>query len=94
VLAALLIFGTSLPSSFQQDEAENLYKHCQRYDLLNLFYQATGQWGKVRFACVRFATLLPCKVPFAHTAVDALVLFISLFYVKSKRLVDDFMQQK
>ncbi|XP_076809284.1 intraflagellar transport protein 140 homolog [Clavelina lepadiformis] len=28
------------------DEAEKLYKNCERYDLLNLFYQATGQWGK------------------------------------------------
>uniref|UniRef100_A0A8C9SZL0 Intraflagellar transport 140 n=1 Tax=Scleropages formosus TaxID=113540 RepID=A0A8C9SZL0_SCLFO len=26
------------------DDAERLYKSCKRYDLLNKFYQATGQW--------------------------------------------------
>ncbi|KAM9716097.1 intraflagellar transport protein 140 homolog isoform 2-T2 [Menidia menidia] len=26
------------------EEAEKLYKSCQRYDLLNIFYQASGQW--------------------------------------------------
>ena len=30
-----------------QDEAEELYKKSQRYDLLNQFYQALGQWSKV-----------------------------------------------
>lgn len=29
---------------FQQEDAEKLYKGCQRYDLLNNFYQASGQW--------------------------------------------------
>ncbi|CAM9937918.1 intraflagellar transport protein 140 homolog isoform X2 [Lampetra fluviatilis] len=29
-----------------KDEAEQLYKSCKRYDLLNQFYQATGQWQK------------------------------------------------
>lgn len=29
---------------FQQEDAEKLYKSCQRYDLLNNFYQASGQW--------------------------------------------------
>ncbi|XP_041473205.1 intraflagellar transport protein 140 homolog isoform X2 [Lytechinus variegatus] len=28
------------------DDAERLYKNCGRYDLLNAFYQASGQWGK------------------------------------------------
>ncbi|XP_078482947.1 intraflagellar transport protein 140 homolog [Ciona intestinalis] len=28
------------------DEAERLYKNCQRHDLLNVFYQSTAQWGK------------------------------------------------
>lgn len=28
----------------QQEDAEKLYKSCQRYDLLNNFYQASGQW--------------------------------------------------
>ena len=27
-------------------DAENLYKGCGRYDLLNLLYQASGQWDK------------------------------------------------
>ncbi|XP_028263814.1 intraflagellar transport protein 140 homolog [Parambassis ranga] len=26
------------------EDAEKLYKSCQRYDLLNIFYQASGQW--------------------------------------------------
>ncbi|KAM6898009.1 intraflagellar transport protein 140 homolog [Lycodopsis pacificus] len=26
------------------EDAEKLYKRCQRYDLLNYFYQASGQW--------------------------------------------------
>ncbi|XP_023147519.2 intraflagellar transport protein 140 homolog isoform X1 [Amphiprion ocellaris] len=26
------------------EDAEKLYKNCQRYDLLNSFYQASGQW--------------------------------------------------
>ena len=30
-----------------QEDAERLYKNCGRYDLLNAFYQASGQWGKV-----------------------------------------------
>lgn len=29
---------------FQQEDAEKLYKSCRRYDLLNNFYQASGQW--------------------------------------------------
>lgn len=29
---------------FQQEDAEKLYKCCQRFDLLNNFYQASGQW--------------------------------------------------
>lgn len=29
---------------FQQEDAEKLYKGCKRYDLLNNFYQASGQW--------------------------------------------------
>ncbi|XP_066239057.1 intraflagellar transport protein 140 homolog isoform X1 [Saccopteryx leptura] len=28
------------------EEAEELYKKCKRYDLLNKFYQASGQWQK------------------------------------------------
>ncbi|XP_072167641.1 intraflagellar transport protein 140 homolog [Diadema setosum] len=28
------------------EDAERLYKNCGRYDLLNNFYQASGQWGK------------------------------------------------
>eukprot|EP00057_Strongylocentrotus_purpuratus_P021032 XP_011675506.1 PREDICTED: intraflagellar transport protein 140 homolog [Strongylocentrotus purpuratus] len=28
------------------EDAERLYKNCGRYDLLNAFYQASGQWGK------------------------------------------------
>ena len=28
------------------EEAEELYQSCGRYDLLNKFYQATGQWEK------------------------------------------------
>ncbi|XP_065898421.1 intraflagellar transport protein 140 homolog isoform X2 [Dysidea avara] len=28
------------------DEAELLYKQCKRYDLLNQFYQSTGQWSR------------------------------------------------
>uniref|UniRef100_A0A3P8VSN0 Intraflagellar transport 140 n=1 Tax=Cynoglossus semilaevis TaxID=244447 RepID=A0A3P8VSN0_CYNSE len=28
------------------EDAEKLYKSCQRYDLLNKFYQASGQWQK------------------------------------------------
>uniref|UniRef100_A0A3Q3S0X4 Intraflagellar transport 140 homolog (Chlamydomonas) n=1 Tax=Mastacembelus armatus TaxID=205130 RepID=A0A3Q3S0X4_9TELE len=28
------------------EDAEKLYKSCQRYDLLNIFYQASGQWQK------------------------------------------------
>ena len=30
-----------------QDEAEKLYKKSKRYDLLNEFYQLSGQWSKV-----------------------------------------------
>ena len=30
-----------------QDDAERLLKNCNRYDLLNDFYQSSGQWGKV-----------------------------------------------
>lgn len=30
-----------------QNEAEELYKMSGRYDLLNKFYQASGQWDKV-----------------------------------------------
>lgn len=37
------IFPSSFPV-FQQEDAENLYKSCQRYDLLNNFYQASGKW--------------------------------------------------
>ena len=25
-----------------------MYKNCSRYDLLNEFYQASGQWSKVK----------------------------------------------
>ncbi len=32
---------------FFQDEAERLYKECKRYDLLNMFYQASNRWAKV-----------------------------------------------
>ncbi|XP_043945229.1 intraflagellar transport protein 140 homolog [Protopterus annectens] len=28
------------------EDAEQLYKNCKRYDLLNKFYQASGQWEK------------------------------------------------
>ncbi|KAJ6657554.1 hypothetical protein lerEdw1_002269, partial [Lerista edwardsae] len=35
----------SLLSPFQE-EAEQLYKQCKRYDLLNKFYQASDQWQK------------------------------------------------
>ncbi|PIK61717.1 putative intraflagellar transport protein [Apostichopus japonicus] len=28
------------------EEAERLYKNCERFDLLNELYQASGQWGK------------------------------------------------
>ncbi|XP_064415198.1 intraflagellar transport protein 140 homolog [Latimeria chalumnae] len=28
------------------EDAERLYRNCQRYDLLNRFYQASGQWQK------------------------------------------------
>lgn len=31
-----------------QEEAEELYKKSQRYDLLNEFYQSSGQWSKVQ----------------------------------------------
>ena len=31
-----------------QEEAEELYKKSQRNDLLNQFYQASGQWAKVK----------------------------------------------
>lgn len=33
-------------TSVLQEEAEQLYKKCRRYDLLNKFYQASGQWQK------------------------------------------------
>lgn len=29
-----------------QEDAEQLYKKCQRYDLLNKLYQASDQWQK------------------------------------------------
>ena len=29
-----------------QEDAERLLKNCKRYDLLNEFYQSSGQWGK------------------------------------------------
>lgn len=29
-----------------QEDAEQLYKTCKRYDLLNKLYQAWGQWKK------------------------------------------------
>lgn len=29
-----------------QEDAEQLYKACKRYDLLNKFYQASNQWQK------------------------------------------------
>lgn len=32
--------------SLLQEEAEQLYKKCQRYDLLNKLYRASGQWQK------------------------------------------------
>ena len=41
-----------------QDEAEELYKKSQRYDLLNQFYQASGQWSKVGVA---YFTFLQCN---------------------------------
>lgn len=28
----------------RQEDAERLYKSCDRFDLLNKFYQAAGQW--------------------------------------------------
>lgn len=31
-------------SVFSQEDAERLYKSCGRFDLLNKFYQAAGQW--------------------------------------------------
>lgn len=37
--------GPAVCSSFQ-DDAEQLYKQCKRYDLLNKFYQASDQWQK------------------------------------------------
>lgn len=33
-------------SLYPQEEAEQLYKKCKRYDLLNKFYQASDQWQK------------------------------------------------
>lgn len=36
---------TDVPS-LPQEEAEQLYKRCQRYDLLNTLYRASGQWQK------------------------------------------------
>lgn len=33
-------------TSLLQEEAEQLYKKCRRYDLLNKLYQASGQWQK------------------------------------------------
>ena len=30
-----------------QEDAERLLRNCKRYDLLNQFYQNSGQWGKV-----------------------------------------------
>jgi hypothetical protein len=30
-----------------QEDAERLLKNCKRYDLLNEFYQSTGQWKRV-----------------------------------------------
>lgn len=34
------------PPPSPQEEAEQLYKKCKRYDLLNKFYQASDQWQK------------------------------------------------
>ena len=34
--------------SYLQEEAEQLYMDCGRYDLLNKFYQASNNWTKVR----------------------------------------------
>ena len=33
-------------SSLLQDEAEALYRQCERFDLLNQFYQSTGEWSR------------------------------------------------
>lgn len=41
------IFSSSSPA-FQQEDAEKLYKGCRRYDLLNKFYQSSGQWQKAQ----------------------------------------------
>ncbi|EDV20700.1 uncharacterized protein TRIADDRAFT_60914 [Trichoplax adhaerens] len=38
----------------QLDEAEKLYKECNRFDLLNNFYQASGQWKKAIDVAERF----------------------------------------
>lgn len=35
-----------LPILIPQEDAEQLYRKCKRYDLLNKFYQAAGQWQK------------------------------------------------
>uniref|UniRef100_H2Z485 Intraflagellar transport protein 140 homolog n=1 Tax=Ciona savignyi TaxID=51511 RepID=H2Z485_CIOSA len=40
------------------EEAEVLLKNCQRFDLLNIFYQSTDQWGKVGNCCERYLLLL------------------------------------
>ena len=31
-----------------KEDAERLLKNCKRYDLMNSFYQCSGQWSKVR----------------------------------------------
>lgn len=34
------------PHLFLQEDAEQLYKRCGRYDLLNRLLQASGQWQR------------------------------------------------
>ena len=44
---------------FHKDEAEQLYKSCNRYDLLNLFYQASNNWAQVSLSYLTIERELP-----------------------------------
>uniref|UniRef100_A0A803XVH6 Intraflagellar transport 140 n=1 Tax=Meleagris gallopavo TaxID=9103 RepID=A0A803XVH6_MELGA len=43
-----VLLGIDVPHFYfaKKEDAEQLYKACKRYDLLNKFYQATNQWQK------------------------------------------------
>uniref|UniRef100_H2Z486 Uncharacterized protein n=1 Tax=Ciona savignyi TaxID=51511 RepID=H2Z486_CIOSA len=54
------------------EEAEVLLKNCQRFDLLNIFYQSTDQWGKhqLSIAITRNSFHTPYAVTYVEVVSD------------------------